>query len=84
MKQELKTEFDARKSFYGKANVRFEEDKTILQSYNTDVAYIKEDKAIVKVIYSQTTFRHIKEFLKQNGFKADTKQQILKDYSKGW
>ena len=30
--------------------------------------------------YSATTLRHIKEFLKQNGFKADSKSQIEKDY----
>ena len=31
-------------------------------------------------LYSVTTLRHIKEFLKQNGFKAETKAQIAKDY----
>ena len=31
---------------------------------------------------SQTTLRHIKEFLKQKGFKAETKQQIIRDYLK--
>ena len=34
----------------------------------------------VKKQYSGTTTSHIKEFLKQNGFKADNIKQILKDY----
>jgi hypothetical protein len=30
--------------------------------------------------YSSTTLRHIKEFLKQNGFKAESSKQIMADY----
>lgn len=30
--------------------------------------------------YSRTTMRHIKEFLKQNGFKVDNTKQVLRDY----
>ena len=42
-----------------------------LISYNTLVAIITpENKAIVYGLYSNTTTRHIKEFLKQNVFKA--------------
>jgi len=82
---ELKTQYDNRKSFYNKASVRFEGNKLILTSYKTDVAYIENNdgiiKAIVKGAYSPTTLRHIKEFLKQNGFKANDKTQILNDYS---
>lgn len=77
---ELHIRYDSRKSFYGKARVREEDGKTILRSYNTDVAYIKDGIAVVNGSYSQTTLRHIKEFLKQNGFKAETSKQILKDY----
>lgn len=77
----LEPRYDSRKSFYGKAEVRDEDGKQILRSYNTDVAYIKDGKAVVNGTYSQTTLRHIKEFLKQNGFKAETSAQILKDYS---
>ena len=29
---------------------------------------------------SATTLRHVREFLKQNGFKADTLEQMRKDY----
>jgi len=76
----LDPRYDARASFYGKAQVRTEAGKQILRSYNTDVAYIKDGKAVVNGAYSDTTLRHIKEFLKQNGFEADTKDQIMKDY----
>jgi hypothetical protein len=78
----LEPRYDGRASFYGKAQVRTEAGKEILTSYNTDVAYIKDGKAVVNGAYSDTTLRHIKEFLKQNGFKAEHKDQILKDYGK--
>ena len=81
MSYKLRTIYDIRKSFYDKASVRTEDNKTILTSYSTDVAYIENDIAFVKGSYSMTTLRHIKEFLRQNGYKAETKQQILKDYS---
>lgn len=82
---ELSTLYNNRSSFYGKAKIIIEGNKTTLKSYNTDVAYIIKDnnsliKAIVKGTYSCTTVRHIKEFLLQHGFKADNKTQILKDY----
>lgn len=52
-----------------------------LYSYDTHVASIKNGvTAEVYGTYSSTTLRHIKEFLKQNGFKADSKQQIETDY----
>lgn len=80
---ELATNYDSRASFYGKARVTVDvEGDLILTSYNTDVAVIKGDKAVVKGLYSQTTTRHIKEFLKQNGFKAINAKQIKKDYIK--
>ncbi len=80
MEYELTTRYDSRNSFYGKARVRSEGNELILKSYSTDVAYIKNGKAHVNGTYSQTTLRHIKEFLKQNGFKADNGRQIMKDY----
>ena len=77
---ELYPEFDG-KSFYGTADVRIESDgRIVLKSYATDVAYIKNGKAVVLGTYSVTTLRHIKEFLRQNHFKADSKEQIIKDY----
>jgi len=81
METKLIPQYDSRKSFYGKANVRTENGKLILRSYDTDVAHIENGKAIIHGTYSTTTKRHIKEFLKQNGFKADNSRQIEKDYS---
>jgi len=79
-KIKLEPKHDSRKSFYGKAIVREENGKKILTSYSTDVAFIENGKATVKGIYSETTTRHIKEFLIQNGFKADNSKQIMADY----
>lgn len=78
--ENLTPEYDSRKSFYGKAVVRDEDGKKILRSYNTDVACIENGKPVVYGLYSDTTTRHIKEFLKQNGFKAENGKQILADY----
>ena len=81
METELVCRYDSRKSFYGKARVVSMPDRIALISYNTKVAEIKDNKAVVFGTYSMTTLRHIKEFLLQNGFKADSSAQILKDYS---
>ena len=75
-------QYDRRKSFYKKAKVRVENGKTILQSYTTDVVEIENGKPFVKGMYSQTTGRHIKEFLKQKGFRAESSKQIMQDYGK--
>lgn len=79
---DLDTQHDGRQSFYGKAKVDTGADNkdNKLYSYNTLVAEIKDGKPVVYGVYSQTTLRHIKEWLKQNGFKAETKDQILRDY----
>lgn len=78
--EKLQTQYDRRKSFYGKAVVFKEGDKLVLRSYSTDVAYIENGKPVVNGLYSATTTRHIKEFLRQNGFKAESSKQILADY----
>jgi hypothetical protein len=77
---ELSPRYDSRASFYRKAMVRRENGRLILRSYDTDVAYIENGRAVVLDTYSATTLRHIKEFLKQEGFRADTSSQIVKDY----
>lgn len=76
----LEPRFDTKKSFYKKAKIKEFVGKKVLQSYSTDVAEVRNGKAVVKGLYSPTTTRHIKEFLKQQGFKADTSKQIMKDY----
>ena len=80
MTLELIPKHDNRKSFYNKAIVEQENGVLKLYSYNTLVCVIDNGKPKVIMTYSNTTLRHIKEFLKQNGFKADTKSQIIKDY----
>ena len=81
MEYELNCSYDSRKSFYNKAVVIEEEGNKKLRSYNTIVCEIKNNKPLVYGSYSNTTSRHIKEFLLQNGFKAENMKQILKDYS---
>lgn len=81
---ELEARYDSRASFYGKARVEVHEDGTKrLWSYSTHVASIKGGKPMVFDTYSTTTLRHIKEFLKQNGFKAETSKQVIADYGEG-
>lgn len=77
---ELRAIYDSRQSFYGKAKVNEFSNVKELTSYQTHVATVIGNRAFVFGTYSQTTLRHIKEFLKQNGFRADTSKQILKDY----
>jgi len=72
VKYELTPNYNSRKSFYQKAMIEEKgTNKICLYSYNTLVAEIDKEnkKAIVYTTYSQTTLRHIKEFLKQNGLK---------------
>ena len=84
----LNPRYDTRKSFYNKAVELYHDDGRIeLRSYSTIVACITDSltapmTAEVYGWYSNTTGRHIKEFLKQHGFKAESKSQILKDYCK--
>lgn len=89
---DLSPRYDSRNSFYGKASVEEKDDGTkILYSYGSKVAMIKDGKAILGLgknrgyeyllwAYSPTTLRHVKEFLKQNGFRADSRAQMEKDY----
>lgn len=85
--QLLDTRYDSRQSFYGKARIEANYPVVKLWSYQTNVATITyngqpDDKGMLEVFgtYSATTLRHIKEFAKQYGFKAETSKQIMKDY----
>lgn len=79
--------YDSRSSFYQKARVYKKYDSIVkanllyLVSYDTIVAIIDLDKNAPHVYgwYSQTTARHINEFLKQNGFKPMTKKEMLEN-----
>lgn len=79
---ELCPYYDSAQSFYGKAKVIEIENDVFLLSYETIVAFYNRETKIAKVVdtYSATTLRHIKEFLKQSGFKAENKKQIKHDY----
>jgi hypothetical protein len=84
---DLEAKYDSRRSFYGKARVEADYPLVKLISYSTNVATITfngqpEDKGTLQVFgtYSNTTIRHIREFLLQYGFKADTTKQIMADY----
>ena len=77
----LEPEYSGRKSFYGKAHVNDSDDggKT-LRSYETDIMTIKDGK--IKMLcqpehLTQTTLRHIREFLQQNGMEPLTKKQLV-------
>lgn len=82
---DLMPQYDRRKSFYGKAKV-YKDDKghLLLQSYSTIVAEItdsiasEDGKPSVKVNgwYSQTTARHINDFLYQYGFETMSKKEM--------
>lgn len=82
---DLQPQYDRRKSFYGKAKV-YRDDKghLLLQSYDTIVAEItdgiatEDGKSNVKVNgwYSQTTARHINDFLHQHGFRTLSKKEM--------
>ena len=79
---ELNTQFDYRKSFYGKAVVE-SDPKTgdlTLRSYGTKVAVIKAGKLEVFGTYPATTLRHIKEFMRQNGYPPLSKKEIVETY----
>ena len=74
---ELFPRYDRRKSFYGKARIVEHEngDKDLI-SYTTTVASIKNDILYVYGWFSNTTARHINEFLQQNGFDPMTKKEM--------
>lgn len=81
---DLHPKFDSRKSFYGKAKAEITDTAVTLYSYNTKVAEIDRETWALTLLspwdHSATTLRHVKEFMRQNGFKAETKAQIARDY----
>lgn len=80
--EELEPKFANRKSFYGKAHVDTLEDGTkVLTSYETKVASVKDGKVSIlcdKEDLTQTTLRHIDEFLKQCGVQSLPKKELVK------
>ena len=81
----LEPKYDGRKSFYKKAWVRENDDNTIdLISYATKVATINTNiipaTCRINGIYSATTLRHIKEFLRQYDMPCGSKNDIVNMY----
>jgi hypothetical protein len=80
MMKNLECVYDSRKSFYGKAKVETNSNEGIitLYSYGTKVACIKDGKPeLLWNGYSQTTYRHIAEFFKQNGFMEYSSKAVI-------
>ena len=70
MKKELKVMYGYQKSFYKKAFINEENGKEILQSYDSNMITKENNKLIFNNninLYSVTTLRHVKEWLKQLG-----------------
>lgn len=67
---ELQARYDACQSFYGKAQVQVNADGSkYLYSYGTLVAIRRPDGLMdINGIWSQTTSRHQREFMRQEGF----------------
>ncbi len=80
--RDLNPKYDSRKSFYNKASIDEQDGVYTLYSYGTKVAEIRANKVTLFPAwdYSQTTLRHVKEFLKQFGFEASSISQMRKDY----
>ena len=72
----LQARYDSRADFYKKAKILKYNNALYLQSYNTIVAKIENGKVFVNGWYSQTTARHINEFLLQNGFDKMSKKDM--------
>lgn len=77
---DLKPVYTNQKSFYGKARVEhLENGHKILYSYSTRVCELNSNNNIVYIAYySQTTSRHINDFIMQNGHNKMTKKEIEK------
>lgn len=78
--------YEPRNSFYEKAKVIFENETTTLFSYNSKIIELKGRELVYlcdECLLSQTTLRHLKEFLKQfYENKEYTKKDILKEFKK--
>ena len=71
MIMELQAIYDNRKSFYGTATVNIEKGIFNMFSYGVKICKYDENTGEFNlqagILYSQTTCRHLREFLKQRG-----------------
>jgi len=82
MLYELSARYDRRQSFYRKAYVEEKGGIKTLLSYRTKVCRIKDGKVTLLPDwnYSSTTVRHVREFLRQEGFAVGSKAELAKMY----
>lgn len=71
------TDYNSQKSFNRKAKVIEYNGALYLQSYDTIVAKIENGEYKIYGWYSETTKRHINDFLMQNGFEALNKKEMM-------
>ena len=82
---ELTARYDRRKSFYGKAKIKESPKYYTLISYDTEILRTDKNDKNIKFLcrdewaFSQTTCRHINEFLKQfTSESAKSRSELLK------
>ena len=90
-KNYLQPKKDTRESFYKKAYTEQKGEKLVLYSYETPVCYVSNKTFILnnnieeKLLFSNTTLRHIKEFLYQQLDIIDiTKKDLKMTLSRVW
>ena len=80
---ELVPRYANQQSFYGKALVAGQNGYKVLYSYMTPVAKVADDKQVItsdRNLLSNTTMRHVHEFINQYGIEDLPKQQLIKKY----
>lgn len=82
----LEPVIDSRKSFYKKAKILIDSNgNKYLKSYDSIIAEIKDGKVKINTdVYlwdSQTSLRHLKDFLYQLGYTIGSKQELINMYA---
>ena len=82
----LEPVIDRRKSFYKKAKILIDnKGNKYLKSYDSIIAEVKNGKVKINTdVYlwdSQTSFRHLKDFLYQLGYEIGSKQDLINMYA---
>lgn len=85
-KIELRPVIDRRKSFYGKAKILIDKQgNKFLKSYDSIIAEVVNGKVKINTdVYlwdSQTSLRHLRDFLYQLGYEIGSKQDLIKMYA---
>lgn len=81
--EELKPVYNNQKSFYGKALIKDTTKGMELYSYNTLVAKTEKGQTFVTHngdYLTQTTLKHIKEFIQQLGYEKMSKKELLQTF----